>query len=46
LLLKGKNVDQELTDAGKRWSMHVERFSSRSSIEGQILRLDALPIGD
>ncbi|WP_282604770.1 16S rRNA (guanine(527)-N(7))-methyltransferase RsmG [Pelagibius sp. Alg239-R121] len=46
LLLKGKNVDQELTEAGKRWSMRVERFSSRSSVDGQVLRLDALPIGD
>lgn len=45
LLLKGKNVDQELTEAGKKWSMRVERFSSRSSADGQILRLDALPIG-
>lgn len=46
LLLKGKNVDQELTEAGKKWSMRVARFSSRSSAEGQILRLDALPVGD
>ena len=46
LLLKGKNVDQELTEASKRWTMRIERFSSRSSVEGQILRLDALPIGD
>lgn len=46
LLLKGKSVDQELTEARKRWSMRVERFSSRSSVEGQILRLDALQIGD
>ncbi len=46
LLLKGKNADQELTQAGKRWSMQLERFSSRSSVEGQILRLDALQLGD
>lgn len=46
LLLKGKNAEQELTQAGKRWSMQVERFSSRSSSEGQILRLDALQLGD
>lgn len=46
LLLKGKNVDHELTEAGKRWSMRIERFSSRSSSDGQILRLDALPLGD
>lgn len=46
LLLKGKNAEQELTEAGKRWSMHVERFSSRSSTEGQILRLDTLQLGD
>ncbi len=46
LLLKGKNADQELTQAGKRWSMQIERFSSRSSVEGQILRLDALQLGD
>lgn len=46
LLLKGKTAEQELTDAGKRWNMRVERFSSRSSTEGQILRLDALQLGD
>lgn len=46
LLLKGKSADEELTEAGKKWSMRVERFSSRSSVDGQILRLDALPIGD
>ncbi len=46
LLLKGKNAEQELTTAGKRWSMRVERFSSRSSSEGQILRLDTLQLGD
>lgn len=46
LLLKGKNAEQELTQAGKRWSMQIERFSSRSSGEGQILRLDALQLGD
>lgn len=46
LLLKGKTADKELTEAGKRWNMRIERFSSRSSTEGQILRLDALQLGD
>ncbi len=39
LFLKGKKADEELTEAAKRWSMRVERFSSGSGSSGVVLRL-------
>jgi 16S rRNA (guanine527-N7)-methyltransferase len=39
LLLKGARVDEELTEAAKRWTMRVERFPSRSDSRGQIVRI-------
>ena len=39
LLLKGERVDEELTEAVKRWTMRVERFPSRSDSRGQIVRI-------
>ena len=39
LFLKGKKVDEELTEAAKKWSMRVERFASDSDSSGVVLRL-------
>jgi 16S rRNA (guanine527-N7)-methyltransferase len=39
LFLKGKQVERELTEAGKGWKMHIERFKSRSDPTGTVLRL-------
>ena len=45
LLLKGRNVEPELTEATKCWNMAVQRQSSRSDDEGCVLRLsDVRPV--
>jgi len=41
LFLKGRSVDDELTAARKRWNMAYERFGSRTSPDGAILRIGA-----
>jgi 16S rRNA (guanine527-N7)-methyltransferase len=46
LFLKGRRVDEELTDSAEKWKMRVERFPSRSDPEGTILRLKFLDMGD
>ncbi len=42
LFLKGRRVDEELTEAGKRWKMTVEPFPSRTDPGGTILRIGLL----
>ncbi|WP_020590417.1 16S rRNA (guanine(527)-N(7))-methyltransferase RsmG [Kiloniella laminariae] len=42
LLLKGRSVDQELTEAEKKWSMSLSRYKSLSDSEATILRLKLL----
>lgn len=42
LFLKGKRVDQELTEARKQWTIEVESFPSRSDPSGTILRIGLL----
>ncbi len=39
LLLKGREVERELTDAAKTWKMRVERLSSRAGPGGVVLKL-------
>jgi 16S rRNA (guanine527-N7)-methyltransferase len=39
LFLKGGRAEEELTEAGKTWSMVVERFPSLSDPSGTILRI-------
>ena len=39
LFLKGKSVEDELTEAGTRWHMTIERTPSRTDPEGVILAL-------
>ncbi len=39
LLLKGQDVDKELTETTKSWKMRVERFPSLSDPHGTVLRL-------
>ena len=46
LFLKGRSVDQELTEAGKTWRLRIERFESITDPEGSILRLKILSIED
>lgn len=41
-LLKGEGVEEELTQALASWNMEIERFKSKSSPEGVILRLHAI----
>lgn len=41
-LLKGEGAEEELTQAQASWNMRVERFSSKSSQSGVILRLRAI----
>jgi len=45
LLLKGQDVEAELTDASKSWNMNIERFSSQSDPRGVVLRLRGLDHG-
>jgi 16S rRNA (guanine527-N7)-methyltransferase len=42
LLLKGQNVEAELTEARKSWSMELERHPSRSDASGVILEIREL----
>jgi 16S rRNA (guanine527-N7)-methyltransferase len=42
LFLKGQRADQELTEAGKQWTMLVDSFPSRSDPSGTILRIGLL----
>ena len=46
LFLKGRNVDEELTEAGKKWRLRLERFESETDPEASILRLRLLSLGD
>ncbi len=39
LLLKGRKAQDELTDARKHWTMHIQEHASRTSPDGVILRL-------
>lgn len=39
VLLKGQNVEGELTDTTKYWKMRTERFDSRSDPGGVVLRI-------
>lgn len=41
-LLKGETAEDELTQAAALWNMTVERFDSRSSREGVVLRLSGI----
>ncbi len=40
LFLKGQQVESEIADAGRRWTMGVERLPSRTDSSGVILRID------
>lgn len=44
-LLKGQDVEAELTEASKSWNMQAERIASRSDPRGVILRLRGLRYG-
>jgi len=46
LFLKGRRADDELTEAGKKWRLQLERFESETDPEGSILRLKLLSLGD
>jgi 16S rRNA (guanine527-N7)-methyltransferase len=46
LFLKGRRVDEELTEACKKWRLQVDRFESETEPEGTILRLRLLPLED
>lgn len=46
LFLKGRQVDEELTAAGKKWRLRLERFASETDSEASILRLRLLSLGD
>lgn len=42
LLLKGQDVDEELTNASKCWNMEVEKLRSLTSEDGCILKISKL----
>ncbi len=46
LFMKGRRVDEELTEAGKKWRLQLDRFESETDPEGSILRLRLLSLGD
>jgi len=46
LFLKGRSVDEELTEAGKTWRLRLERFESETDPQASILRLRLLSLGD
>lgn len=46
LFLKGRRVDEELTEAGKKWRLQIDRFESETDPTGSILRLKLLSLGD
>jgi len=45
LFPKGAEADRELTEAGRTWNMHVERFQSQTAKEGAILKLSEVVRG-
>ena len=45
LLLKGQDIDVELTDAAKSWKMRPEKIPSRSHPDGYVLRIDEVTHG-
>jgi 16S rRNA (guanine527-N7)-methyltransferase len=45
LFLKGKGVDEELTEARKQWKMRVEAIASVTDPEGVILRVEDIVLG-
>lgn len=45
LFLKGRGVDEELTDARKRWNMRVEHIVSVTDPEGVVLRIKDIVLG-
>lgn len=46
LFLKGRRVDEELTEAGKKWRLQIDRIESETDPDGSILRLRLLSLGD
>ncbi|MDH5748015.1 MAG: 16S rRNA (guanine(527)-N(7))-methyltransferase RsmG [Rhodospirillales bacterium] len=44
LFLKGQKAEEELTRAGKKWSISTERIPSRSDPSGTILRLQRIAL--
>ncbi|WP_340116963.1 16S rRNA (guanine(527)-N(7))-methyltransferase RsmG [Pelagibius sp. 7325] len=46
LFLKGRSVDEELTEAGKKWRLRLDRFESETDPHASILRLRLLSLGD
>ena len=40
LFLKGKNVQEELTDSAKKWNMQIERIPSITDSTGIVLKLE------
>ncbi len=47
LFPKGKTADEELTAAARHWTMHVERFPSRTHSAATIFRLSEIrPVGE
>lgn len=46
LFLKGRSVDEELTEARKKWTLQLERFESETDPAASILRLRLLSLGD
>jgi 16S rRNA (guanine527-N7)-methyltransferase len=46
LFLKGRSVDEELTEARKKWRLQLERFESETDPHASILRLRLLSLGD
>ncbi len=45
LFPKGAGVEEELTEAGRRWHMDIERYSSLSGEAGTILRIRGISRG-
>ena len=39
---KGKNLDQELTEAKNSWNMEIEQFSSITGVDGKIIVISKL----
>jgi len=46
LFLKGRRVDEELTEADKKWRLRADRIESETDPGGTILRLNFLSLGD
>jgi 16S rRNA (guanine527-N7)-methyltransferase len=42
VLLKGARAEEEVTEAERDWTMHVERVPSRTGAEGVVLRIRGL----